>query len=196
MKAKDAISNADLFLYALYRLGGAGSYVDVEDIYMEMWELAPARFKWRKYDVPNYKIMAKALVDISQRGDSKLLLGSSDVRQLSAKGVEWIEARLPGLNALATGKISAPPDRRPGQRIVAELAKQPLVREFIGGLKPTLDRLTVARLLRCAPDSPRRVWRERLETLRSGAQDGDRADLLNFLRYVENERREWFHHEN
>jgi hypothetical protein len=41
-------------------------------------------------------------------------------------------------------------------------------------------------LLRCAPDAPRRVFRERLETLRAAARDAGRNELLEFLEYLEN----------
>jgi len=191
-RSKNEITNADLFLYALYRLGGAGAYVDVEDVFMEMWRIAPERFRWRKYEVPNYKIMSKAIVDISQRGQEGLLLGSGDMRQLSAEGVAWAERHSEELEAVATGERAAPPDRRPGQRVVADLLKQPSVQSFLQGREVHLDRVRVARLLRCAPDAPRQVWRERLETLRSAATAGKRDDVLRFLDRLEEENPDWF----
>lgn len=191
-KQDEEITNADLFLYSLHCLGGAGKYVDVEDVFVEMWKLAPARFRWRKYDYPNYKVMSKAVVDISQRGDSRLLLGSGNMRQLSAEGVAWVEGRKERFEALASGRLPAPPDRRPTQRVVAELVKQRLVREFLAGDNPELDRTYIAQLLRCAPDAPRHVWKERLETLRSAARDGGRDNVLAFLEHLEEEKREWF----
>ena len=172
--------------------GGAGAYVEVEDVFMEMWKLAPARFRWRKYEVPNYKIMSQAIADISRRGHRHLLLGSQNTRQLSAEGVAWVQQRKDRFEALAAGELSAPPARRPGQRAVAELLKKTLVRKFLDGVKPELDRAGIARLLRCAPDAPRRVWKERLETLRSAARDGNRDDVLAFLGYLEEEKSEWF----
>jgi hypothetical protein len=130
MGGSPKLTNADLFLYALYRLGGAGKYIDVEDVFMEMWRLAPARFSWRKYQQPNYKIMSKAIVDIDQRGDGNLLLGTGDSRQLSAQGVEWTERRLKQFERIASGEDRAAPERRPSQRVTVELAKARPVREF------------------------------------------------------------------
>lgn len=193
MKNSDReITNADLFLYALYRLGGAGVYVDVEDIFMEMWRMAPERFRWRKYEVPNYKIMSKSIVDISQRGQESFLLGSGNTRQLSAEGVAWVERHSDRLEAVATGRRAAPPDRRPGQRVVADLLKQPLVQSFFEGREVQFERARAAQLLRCAPDAPRRVWRERLETLRSAATAGKRDDVLEFLQHLEAANPDWF----
>ena len=191
-KPTEEINNGDLFLYALHRLGGTGRYVDVEDVFMEMWRLAPARFRWRKHEVPNYKILSKSIVDISQRGDSRLVLGSQNSRQLSAEGVDWVRARLDRFEKLASGKLAAPPDKRPGQRLVVELSRKPLVRSFLEGRDHELDRSDVALLLRCAPDAPRKIWKERLETLKSAARDGDRDDVLSFLGYLEGEKPEWF----
>ena len=195
MSREAEITNADLFLYALYRLGGVGTYIDVEDVFMEMWRLVPGRFSWRKYRQPNYKIMSKSIVDISVRGDRDLLLGSGNTRQLSARGVEWIGTRLPQFERLAEGLESAPPDRRPSQRVAAELARDDAVRQFLERGRLALQRTDAAVLLRCAPDAPRQVWRERLETLRSAARDGDRSDLLAFLDSLEREHSEWFREE-
>jgi hypothetical protein len=187
------ITNTDLLLYAMYRLGGAGKYVDVEDVFMEMWRLAPARFSWRKYRQPNYKIMSQAIADLTRREEgSDLLLGAGDTRQLSAQGVRYVESRIELLQRFATGEEKAPPDRRPSQRVIAELAKQPLVREHLRGEGVDLNRDEMAELLRCAPDSPRSVWRERLETLRAAAADGDRPELTEFLDQIERANPTWF----
>ena len=195
MSPDTEITNADLFLYALYRLGGAGAYVDVEDVFMEMWRLVPGRFSWRKYRHPNYKITSKAIVDISTRGDRDLLLGRGNTRQLSERGVAWVGERLSQFERLAEGLESAPPDRRPSQRVVAELARDDAVRQFLESGRLELERPDAALLLRCAPDAPRQVWRERLETLRSASKDGDRTDLLAFLDSLEREHPEWFREE-
>jgi hypothetical protein len=191
MKETD-FANADLFLYALYRLGGAGRYVDVEDVFMEMWRLAPARLNWRTQPIANYKIASKALVDIGQRGDSDLLLGGGNHRQLTAKGVDWVRSHLTQFDAMANGDQPPPADRRPGQRAAVEIERSDIAREFMIKGAVELERTSVAQLLRCSPDAPRRVWRERLETLRSAAKDGERHDLLKFLDYLEHTRADWF----
>jgi len=66
------------------------------------------------------------------------------------------------------------------------------VQSFLQGREVHLDRVRVARLLRCAPDAPRQVWRERLETLRSAATAGKRDDVLRFLDRLEEENPDWF----
>jgi hypothetical protein len=49
------IDNPDIVPLAVYELGGSGAFVDVEDVFLRCHEIAPERFRWRKYDIPNYK---------------------------------------------------------------------------------------------------------------------------------------------
>lgn len=58
-------NNQDVFIWALYLLGGADRDVDVENIYLKSFELTPARLGWRtRPDPPDYKKTAKALQSI------------------------------------------------------------------------------------------------------------------------------------
>jgi len=55
-------NNDDLLVWALHLLGGAERWVDVEELYLKAFELAPARLSWRtRPDLPDYKKCAKAL---------------------------------------------------------------------------------------------------------------------------------------
>ena len=55
-------NNADLIVWALHLCGGAERWVDVEELYLKAFELAPARLSWRtREDLPDYKKCAKAL---------------------------------------------------------------------------------------------------------------------------------------
>src|SRR4051812_24381618 len=92
--ATSEITNADLVPYALWRLGGGDAYVDVEDVFNELWKLAPARFRWRKYDYPDLKKASKALRDL-EKSQPELLLKTPNglARQLSVEGQEWVEHR-------------------------------------------------------------------------------------------------------
>lgn len=171
--------------------------MDVEDVFIEMWKLAPGRFSWRKYPVyPHYKIAHDALSDISKprKGQADLLLRTPDglARQLTVKGIEWVESRLSQFGSFARGEVRAPPDKRPSQRVLANLENSPLVHRFRLGEDLRLERHEVAGIIRCAPDSPAAVWVERLETLRSAATDSRREDLLRFLVWLEHSHHELF----
>ena len=58
----DTANNQDVFLWALYVLGGADRDVDVEDIYLKCFEMAPARLGWRTQpQLPQYKKLRRHL---------------------------------------------------------------------------------------------------------------------------------------
>jgi len=95
------ITKADIFLWALFRLGGAREFVDVEDVYVAAFELAPLRFCWRtRLDLPDLKKCSKALRDAEAR-KPPLLAKSSDryKRQLTPEGFGWVEVNQARLEA-------------------------------------------------------------------------------------------------
>jgi hypothetical protein len=191
------LTNSNLFLYALYRLGGAGRFVDIEDVFIEMWKISPGRFGWRKYPYPHYKIAHTALVDIAKPsglGLGALLLSTSDRlgRQLTADGVEWVEDRLQQIQDMLGIAIASAPDRRPSQRTLVDLTRTSLFRAFQTSGRAELGRDQLAEMLRIPPDAPRAVWLERLETLRSAAAMSGREEVSGFLDYVAEERAGWF----
>jgi hypothetical protein len=193
MTNKLRIDNPDFIPLVLFRKGGVGQFVDVEDIFVGCHEIAPERFGWRKYDFPNYKILSKALRDFEEKHPDLLIMTPDGlVRQLSAEGVEWLRTRLPRYEKVVEGTERSPATRRPGQRILNEISAHPLAREFSSGLSPNLVKHEVADLLLCSPDSPPAIWSERLETYRSAASESNRPDLLRFLDYVKSEKPEWF----
>jgi hypothetical protein len=187
------LTNQDIFAYALYRLQGAGRFVDVEDVYVECWRLSPSRFGWRKHQYPNYKVSSKAQRDF-EKAHPELLLKTPNglARQLTAEGVAWIRNRLPDFASLASGTTKAPAPRRPSHKIITELTTNPLVRAFLEGKPVELTKVQVADLLHCAPDSPRSIWKQRAATLRSAATDNERPDVMQFVEYIQRSHPEWF----
>lgn len=193
MPDKSKIDNPDIIPYALYNLGGIGSFIDVEDMFLKCFELAPARFSWRKHSLPNYKILSKALRDFEGAHPDALLKTADGLgRQLTAEGVEWVRSRLALYEALLETPGASPPKKRPGQRLLNEIEDHPLYGEFAMGLRPDLAKHQVADLLMCAPDSPSALWRERLESYRASARAANREAIVTFLNYIAQEHPEWF----
>lgn len=190
------LNNSDLFLYSLYRLGGGERFVDIEDVFVDMWRRAPQRFGWRKYEYPNYKVAYVAISDLTGREthQDELLLRSTDglSRQLTAAGVRWVESRRDSLDAAQDELGPTPRDRRPAHRTLVELERHQAVRRFLDGDSPDLSDNDVATMLRCAPDSPQEVRQQRLETLRSRAQAAHRDGLSRFLEWLAQQRADWF----
>lgn len=190
---RTSIGNGEIIGLALYQLGGAGEFVDVEDIFLRSYELAPKRFSWRTRPFPNYKTLYKALVDL-ERAKPEALLKTSDglKRQLSAHGVGWVRSRLTVLDLVlgqSTGGMSV---RRPAQRLLNELAASATVQDFLSGGQPALTRYQAADLLIAAPDSPPEVWVERLAIYKSAAEGAGRDEIKSFLDFLEASHPEWF----
>jgi len=187
------LTNQDIFAYALYRLQGAGKFVDVEDVFVECHHLSPSRFGWRKHNYPNYKVASKAQRDFEEAHPELLLKTPNGLaRQLTAEGVAWVRERMIEFERLAAGETRAPKTRRTSFRVVAELLRSPTVRNYLNGSPIELNRLEIAELFNCAPDSPPATWRQRLASVRAAAEDNERPDVLAFLNHVSNAVPEWF----
>jgi hypothetical protein len=187
------VDNTEFIPFALHELGGSGEFFDVEDIFLHCYKIAPERFRWRKYDLPNYKTLSKALRDFEGSHPSLLVKTADGLsRQLSAEGNAWVRSKLPLFERVLRKPGANPPTRRRDQRLLNEFADSSLVQTFLQGGQPELVRHEVADVLLCAPDSPASVWRERLQTYRSAADAARRSDLVEFLDYVHRKRPEWF----
>jgi hypothetical protein len=187
------LTNQDIFAYALYRLQGAGKFVDVEDVFVECHNLSPSRFGWRKHNYPNYKVASKAQRDF-EGAHPELLLKTPNglARQLTAEGVAWVRDRAAAFERLEAGETRAPKTRRASFRVVTELLRSPTVRAYLEGNSVELQRVEISELLNCAPDSPPAMWRQRLATIRAAAEDNERPDVLEFLNHISATVPEWF----
>jgi hypothetical protein len=187
------VGNPDIIPFAIYRLGGIGEFVDVEDIFVRCYELAPERFGWRKYPYPNYKILSKALRDFEGRFPNYLIKTQDRLRrQLSAEGLEWLKTRLPELERVLHAPGTSPPVRRPIQRMLNDLAENPIVQKFLAGEPLDIQKHEIADMLLCSPDSPPSVFKERLEIYRVAAKNGSRKELTRFLEYLRTKHKQLF----
>jgi hypothetical protein len=186
-KISVSISNTDIIPLALLDLGGAGKFIDVEDLFMRCYEISPERFGWRKYQYPNYKILYQALVDFDRK-HPELIIRTPDglSRQLSAEGVKWIEQRYSIFRKLLETPEKIPPTRRPNQRILNDISKHSHFRSYLSEGSIDLSKYQVAEILLCSPDSQPSLWKERLETYRSAALQSKRKDIVSFLDYLFN----------
>jgi hypothetical protein len=184
MSPTDEITNWEIFLWALGLLGGTNDFVDVEDVFVKCFELAPKRFAWRtRDDLIDKEKCTKATRDSDARRP-RLLLKTGDglKRQLTVEGQEWVQANERRMVAvLHSGKAVQEPRSRPRVRMLAEVERSdPYQRWSEDGVLPA-EKWRVAELLRCSPDSDHRIWRNRLQVLRAAANGADHARLLEFL---------------
>lgn len=193
MKKASNVDNPDIIPFTIYQLGGIGIFVDVEDVFVRCYKLAPERFGWRKYKYPNYKILSKALRDFEGKYPDHLIKTPDGLRrQLSAEGLEWLKGRLPTLERAFHAPGISPPIRRPVQRMLNDLANNPLVQNFLAGERLEIRKHEIADMLLCSPDSPTSVFKERLEVYRVAAKSGGRRDLTKFLEYLRTRHKQLF----
>ena len=194
MPPQDEINNKDVFLWALFRLGGQTDFVDVEDIYIRCFDLAPRRFSWRTKEIPDLKKCAKALRD-TEAMQPPLLVKTEDsyCRKLTVEGQQWIEDNTPRLTTGLEGdRIVQEPKSRPNSRLLAPIEKSDLFAAWRATAVVPDEKWRIAELFRCAPDSPLDVWRKRMQSLRGIAYAAEKRHVLEFLDALETTHPHWF----
>lgn len=140
MNKRSNVDNLDIIPFAVYKLGGVGVFVDVEDVFVCSYKLAPERFGWRKYQYPNYKILSKALRDFEGKYPNYLIKTPDGLsRQLSAEGLEWLKEWLPDFERALNVPGVNPPVRRPIQRMLNDIEAEELPPTEKGGTIPLLS---------------------------------------------------------
>ena len=189
MTPRDASRNAnnqDALVYALYLLGGADKEVDVEDIYIKCFEIAPARLGWRtRPEIPDYKKTAKALQSVEAKELPGLLVKPHALsRKLTVEGVEWINRNLSTLQALyGQGAVVAGASNSAHEATRREVKASQAWADFQAG--GSADRSDIAEALSCSPASPMATWQMRIEGLKRAAQVLQDEELGRFATVVE-----------
>jgi hypothetical protein len=188
-------SNPELIVFCVYRCGGVGRFIEIEDVYEEVFRVAPSRFGWRTRHIASDKAATKAMQDASRgrRLPKGLLVFSPNSYgvQLTGDGVTWVRERLERFEALVETKAPAGVQRSSQRHLVA-LERSELAQAYAAGEEVQATRVRFADLLRLTPDADGRAWRDRLETYRSAAQQAERQMPLDFLARLEREHPDWF----
>lgn len=190
----EPVTNSDVFLWALFELGGAEKFVDVEEAFIRAFNLAPLRLSWRTQPgLPDLKKCSKALRDAEGRKPKLLVKQGPEMRRLTVEGQRWIEDNFERLaEALGTDRLVQAPRTRVPARLVSQALQSDAFRLWQQSGVVTDQKWRVAEILRCSPDSSRAVFRERLESLRAAAYSAGRLDALKFLDLLAKERAAWF----
>lgn len=174
-------NNQDVFIWALYLLGGADRDVDVEEVYLKSFELAPARLGWRTQPtIPDYKKTAKALQSVEASTHVGLVHKVGPyTRRLTAAGAAWVERNKDLLVACYQGgqpvaaRATATHERwRRRVRGSADFAAW--------GRGEGFQLADLADVLECSAASPARVWRGRIEEVRRAAEVAEDEQVRAF----------------
>lgn len=175
MKKGGKITGQRIAAVALLQLDGSERAVDLEDLAMKMAELAPGRFRWKKYPEQINIEKIRVMVYQSVRAHPPLVAGGMrDGWMLTPAGIHWAfqtpgVASAPVLASLARG---------------AALLHQTEAWEKFSRLVP--EEITVydaRRFLRVDEYTSARRRKERVQAVRNiAAHDDDLGALVAYLR--------------
>lgn len=188
------VSNGDVILWALFELEGESQFVDVEEVYLRAFELAPRKFGWRTHpEFPQFKTCALAMGEVGRRSPRPVINQGENLRRLSVEGLKWIQENYGRLaEDLGRDRDVQPPKTNVSRRLVRQVRETDVYQMFESSGEVPEEKWRIAMMFRCAPDSPAQVFNDRLETLRSSAYVLGDSSVLELLDAIKETRKEWF----
>ena len=180
-------NNQDVFLWALYVLGGSDRDIDVEEIYLKCFEMAPARLAWRTQpQLPDYKKTSKALQSVEATTHTGLIHRPHQYsRRLTIEGIKWVEAYKEILERVYSKQAVAASSNTNMYERTRQSIKESSSWQAFQNDPTSLDIADLAALLRCSATSPQETWRSRVLDLKRAAEILDDKDLMDFAKIVE-----------
>jgi hypothetical protein len=193
--SKNELSNMDIALFALYKLGGISKKIHTEYIAWEAYQLAKERFSWRlpefrEKGFPDKTPVRFALEQAKKKEFGKLVSGRAggDINRpelegwrFTPQGAEWIKdnegriLKLIGQKAPDLPKLVA-------ERFVKQLKNDT---SFVSFQKNrNLDEVSsymFTDMLACAPDASKEIIRQKYERILSTANLVNDKEILQFL---------------
>jgi len=91
MDSQEELSNPELVTIAVYNLGGSITAVDLEDVAINVFNLAPKRFSWKKYENKiDLRIVLYSVNDAIKPDVGFLKGNSKHGYMLTETGLKWI----------------------------------------------------------------------------------------------------------
>lgn len=180
-------NNPDLLIWACFVAGGYERWLDVEELYLKAFELAPARLAWRtREDLPDYKKCAKALQEVEDLKRSAhlglFLKNGRYLRKLSDSGHDWCNTYSHILMALYGGGLVPAPQTAVTTQALSALKRSQAFMEFLKSEDVLCELWMLAEALQCLPDSPRAVWLARLDQVSSALRVTDDKQAARFVK--------------
>lgn len=194
------ISNNDIVIYAIFKLGGAEKKVHTEDIAMECFNLSPERFSWtlpkyfKKYpDKETARITLKNLKSVKNKG-LKLVEGragattagkETDGWRLTPDGVKWIlnnQGRIEEALKIDNKAIKRPDIRNIIKKFESEICYQKYLQD--GSLK-NVSKYEFTDMLLCRPDASPETISKSFQKLKAQAEFIQDKTILSFIRESE-----------
>jgi hypothetical protein len=179
--AKATADNQDVFIWTLYQLGGSDRSVDVEEIFLRAFEIAPARFGWRtRPDIPDYKKIAKALQTVE--ADSHVgLVRKVDryTRRLTPEGAAWVADNYAVLERLYGGSSAVAAQANNAHAEIARRVRDSRAfQTWHAGHTPALADAALA--VDCSAASSDSLWARRCDEIVRAGQVLSDSELESF----------------
>jgi hypothetical protein len=187
-RSEDGPTHQVVVLAVLARIGGADRFMDIEELTLAAFEVAPSRFSWRtRPDLPSPENVRWALSHAKQRD---LVAQSMDGQswKLTAQGVAYVRKHSGDLARANVAPPTAGKDSGRASERVAQLRRHAVYSAYAAGT-PVADRERheLADLLVTPPDAPKALVLRKLDSARAAAEVVGDGDVLAFLDYVAKE---------
>jgi hypothetical protein len=180
-------NNSDVFVWALFLLGGADKTIEVEEVCLKCFEIAPARFGWRTHpELPEGVKGLKALSVAENKSHQGLIYRPSKFTcRLTPEGVKWVETYRNILERIyAQTVVQASKSTNLYERKRHEIKKSGVWNVYIQEPE-TLDVVDFASVLQCSAASSQTTWTSRVNELKRAADVLNDEELMNFAKLVE-----------
>lgn len=189
---KYELSNLDVTLFVLYKLGGAHKKIHTEYIAWEAFRLAPERFSWRLKEFRAKKIPDKTPVRhalelgkkegnlvIGQAGGDRA--GKREGWELTPEGVVWMEKNLKRISSALNKEVPSFP-RKEALRFLKKIEKTQLFSLYLKN--KDLSRASnymLADMLNCTPEAPKETIKRIFDRFYNTAIEVKDKKILNFF---------------
>ncbi len=195
MAEKELLSNIDIALFALNKLGGASHKVHTEHVAWESYRLAPERFSWRlpeyrEHGFPDKTPVRYALEQAKKKEGGELVSGraggdvggsESEGWILTPRGVEWMKLNI---SRIAQGLQEDVANLHP-REVNRFLSKVKNETAYVYYSKDkSLDRVTAymfTDFLGCTPDASPEIIKKKLDRLMAMATLIDDNSIIKFF---------------
>ena len=179
-------NNHELLIWALFLLGGSDNFIDVEELFIKSFELAPARLSWRtRQDIPDYKKCSKALHEVEDKKRTQLshLLEKqgSYKRKLSGDGVTWVTKYATVLASIYSDGIVPSAAVQEDSKVLRTITESLIFAAFLKDEKAELNIYEISDIFRCLPDADTAIWKQRLDRVRNAAIRNGHTRVISFV---------------
>ena len=193
------LSNNDIAIYAIFKLGGIEKKIHTEDIAFECFKLAPERFSWTKSDYrkfPDKEIARVTLKNLkSKKNKGPILLKGragatavgkeTDGWRLTPEGVKWILSNQKRIEEAL--KIDNKTVRRPDiSKIIRKFEGEICYQKYLkDGSVKNVNKYEFTDMLLCRPDAAPEIISKNFQRLKAQAELTQDRTILSFIRECE-----------